>query len=887
MPIFTVCASDSEYFRQGARPQIQQDIRVKLSPPREAVALRVIINTMEEHGLPLPTGCGVEINWYDWHDQLLVESTIKRKLGDVTEGVDTECLLMLVATLRAAMAVYRAPEALGIVMHPWFNRPSALALPTLSVIPAAVAIDQRLVAQGHELINAYMEEEVFQFQEVDLDVDHPRSWGRLDIIRRTRVTMNSVDVDSEDMLVTRVLPVDHYVAGYILLESLPSPTRRRSDLYLLSLVAYPPVMVVIDSVVRYAAPVLCKTWAWLEDGTFSHFGRYLSNSFTLHRYSTGRLAMKRNMTVFQNSLIMHCVFFPCHCAGNLFYTILLEGTAAQSEASDLFRGIEGCLDKLVDARRPTLKRSYETATHIITVKHVPHPYPMTQVHLANDKLGEKIIQISFESSKRSQIPQEEGQEGLELVPSTYFTSLFSIATDEDCPPLQVLEQTLATEFWLSLGEALDDRAVQLSTLFNWLQSSLSDWYGKAARNDTVAQIEYADGLIAIICLLDYKQEDELVEMPLQRYLEFVVSISRLPWPTLSWPLFEHLLDHVQLITPEGGLRPADQDLFISVFTYIPDPFAPCFYYILRSMDCWGRTPEVEQSLMGILVRPERRPLLWSVWPTVDPDGSALMASGEQYLWVSYSSLVWTGMPIGADDRYDILWTITNQEIHHVNVYSSGGSVTIYVYCLDEFEDDVWEFSGEAKIHIQAHDESAVVEGLRKWITDVRLCSFDDATEVEGPVVFEKLSNMLPLDSVVEAMPQDSIDDEDASMHSQSPSQPRARPYSPQWVNLPPSTPPRQTVTTSPQGPQVNIVSPSPRNRRTYKRVKSANIRLDQTEEEEEEDFPMDPTGQSWIRPPSRQVPAGGGRETPPSPTPRDDHSSSDGSALGTAPRRRQ
>lgn len=71
----------------------------------------------------------------------------------------------------------------------------------------------------HELIDAYMEEQVFQFQEVELDDEHLRCWGRLNIIRQTKVTLDLVDADSEGMLVTQFVPVDYYAARYIMLES--------------------------------------------------------------------------------------------------------------------------------------------------------------------------------------------------------------------------------------------------------------------------------------------------------------------------------------------------------------------------------------------------------------------------------------------------------------------------------------------------------------------------------------------------------------------------------------------------------------------------------------------------------------------------------------------
>jgi len=50
----------------------------------------------------------------------------------------------LVANLQAAMAIYQAPETFGVVVNPCFNQPSPCASENLSVILAAIAIDQNL-----------------------------------------------------------------------------------------------------------------------------------------------------------------------------------------------------------------------------------------------------------------------------------------------------------------------------------------------------------------------------------------------------------------------------------------------------------------------------------------------------------------------------------------------------------------------------------------------------------------------------------------------------------------------------------------------------------------------------------------------------------------------
>jgi hypothetical protein len=148
---------------------------------------------------------------------------------------------------------------------------------------------------------------------------------------------------------------------------------------------------------------------------------------------------------------------------------------------------------------------------------------MTQIHVGTDKQQERIVRISFESSMTSQLFQD-GRDTLELVPTSYFHSLcLTTSRGEDCPALQVLKDALARHFWASTNDSTN--VVALSSVFDWLQSSLRGWCERTTRNDAAAQIEQADGLIAILCLFFHADENQaLVQTPLKRFLEFTVAI---------------------------------------------------------------------------------------------------------------------------------------------------------------------------------------------------------------------------------------------------------------------------------------------------------------------------------------------------------------------------
>jgi hypothetical protein len=128
---------------------------------------------------PVQLGLTRELVQLARHTRASGTATRPRKREGLPSPLTLNAAKSLHPNLLAAMTVYRIADPLGILMNPWFNRPKPCALVNLAIRPVAIAVDQDLMLDGHELIREYMEDSLLQSEEViPLDDDHPRRWGR-------------------------------------------------------------------------------------------------------------------------------------------------------------------------------------------------------------------------------------------------------------------------------------------------------------------------------------------------------------------------------------------------------------------------------------------------------------------------------------------------------------------------------------------------------------------------------------------------------------------------------------------------------------------------------------------------------------------------------------